>query len=194
MVPPLCRAKACMVLHSQREEQEILSVNDVPCVEWKKAEDLLKFEGLYIFGGLKKDNSINNKLYILALQNNYERRNKMSFRWKSEDEMDIKGKAPKGRYDHAMKKFKNTIMIFGGRKISRSSPFSKGIYILQLVSLTWIKLQQASGLPHQLYLGSSEFTSILVRNNKTQKGNGDVPQEFKMLIFGGIDENFHVSN
>lgn len=164
-----------MVLHSQRGEEEILSVNYIPCVEWKKAEDLLKFEGLYIFGGLKKDNSINNKLYILSLQNNYERRNKMGFRWKSEDELDIKGKPPKGRYDHAMKKFKNTIMIFGGRKISHSSPFSKGIYILQLASLTWIKLRQASGLPHQLSLSSSEFTSILVRSKRSQKENEDVP-------------------
>jgi len=91
----------------------------------------------------------------------------MCLRWKSEDELDIKGKPPTGRYDHEMKKFKNTLIVFGGRKINRETPFSKGIYLLQLSSLTWVKLQQASGLCHQLDFNVSEFTSILIRNNKT---------------------------
>jgi len=64
----------------------------------------------------------------------------MCLRWKSEDELDIKGKPPTGRYDHEMKKFKNTLIVFGGRKINRETPFSKGIYLLQLSSLTWVKL------------------------------------------------------
>ena len=66
----------------------------------------------------------------------------MRFRWKADDELDLNivGKAPNGRYDHGMQQFKNTIIIFGGRKINRDDPFSTSIYILQLQQLTWIRL------------------------------------------------------
>lgn len=70
-IPALSRAKACMVIHSQRGQQDIPSLDEIPFVKWKKAEDLLKFEGMYIFGGLHNDSSINNRLYILSLQNDY---------------------------------------------------------------------------------------------------------------------------
>ena len=101
-IPALSRAKACMVIHSQRAQQDIPSLDEIPFVKWKKAEDLLKFEGMYIFGGLHDDSSINNKLYILCLQNEYQNQNRMRFRWKSEDELDFEGIPPKGRYDHGM--------------------------------------------------------------------------------------------
>ena len=88
-ISSLNRAKACMVVHSQRQSQEISSVNDVPSVVWKKAEDLLKFEGLYVFGGLFKDGSTNDKLHILTLQNDYDNHNRMKFVWKSDEILDI---------------------------------------------------------------------------------------------------------
>jgi hypothetical protein len=90
----------------------------------------------------------------------------MCLSWKSEDELCIAGKSPSGRYDHEMKKFKNTLILFGGRKINRDKPFSSGIYILQLSTLTWIKLQQASGLANRLFFNVSEFSSIIIKNDK----------------------------
>ena len=59
-IPALSRAKACMAFHSQRSHQQIPSLDEIPFVQWKKAEDLLKFEGMYIFGGLHNDGKINN--------------------------------------------------------------------------------------------------------------------------------------
>jgi hypothetical protein len=70
----------------------------------------------------------------------------MRFRWKSGDQLDFDGVPPKGRYDHGMQRFKNTIIIFGGRKSNRDHPFASSIYLLQLASLTWVKLQTASSL------------------------------------------------
>ena len=101
---------------------------------------MILIEGMYIFGGLKEDSSINDKLYILSLTNVYENQNKMCLKWKSCDELDIKGKPPTGRYDHEMKKLKNTILVYGGRKINREKPFCESIFLLQLSSLTWVKV------------------------------------------------------
>ena len=118
----------------------------------------------------------------------------MRFRWKSDDELDIEGVPPKGRYDHAMQRFKNTIIIFGGRKVNKDHPFASSIYLLQLSSLTWVKLQRASPLPDQLPLHFSEFTNILVPHKQRPHCQDDPPHDERILIFGGIDSNFHVSN
>jgi hypothetical protein len=118
----------------------------------------------------------------------------MRFHWKSEDELLFEGVPPNGRYDHGMQRFKNTIVIFGGRKVNRDHAFASSIWVLQLSSLTWIKLQRASSLPSQLSLNFSEFTHILVPHQQRANCQDDPPYDAKILIFGGIDSNFHVSN
>ena len=161
----------------------------MPPVIWKKAEDLLKFEGLYVFGGLLKDGTINEKLYILALMNDPENKNKMKLVWKNEDELHIKGRAPTGRFDHAMQKLNNTLVVFGGKKMNKDKAFAESIYVLQLSSLTWTRLQQASGLPNQFHVGFSEFSHILIGDDCCA-GKFDQAHNSKILIFGGIDKDF----
>ena len=46
------RAKACLVVHEQRTHQHIKTVTDIPEIDWRKAEEMIQYEGIYIFGGI----------------------------------------------------------------------------------------------------------------------------------------------
>lgn len=52
----------------------------------------------------------------------------------------IVGRPPRGRYDHAMQRFKNTIVLFGGRKLGINDAFATNIYLLRLDTLMWTKV------------------------------------------------------
>lgn len=81
-----------------------------------------------------------------------------------------------------MIKFRNQLVILGGRKVNMERPFPDSVYLLQLDSLEWVRLANSS--PDQV-LRRSEFAAAVV---PTSCGNQEI------LIFGGIDENFHLSN
>jgi hypothetical protein len=79
-----------------------------------------------------------------------------------------------------MSKVGNYLAVFGGRRLCSEQPFVESIFMLKLDSLTWIRLEASTQA-----LRRSEFIS----------GNIMVPSGgHGILIMGGIDEKFHVSN
>lgn len=62
-IPHITRCKGCMVMHKQRQDQEIPNLRQIPPINWKKAEDKIKIEGWYIFGGIQNKKA-SDKLYI----------------------------------------------------------------------------------------------------------------------------------
>ena len=78
----------------------------------------------------------------------------MKLKWKSQDELEMSGQPPQGRYDHGMQRFNNAIILFGGRKMNSDHPFASSIYLLELSNLTWIKLRK-KGSPQNML--RSEF-------------------------------------
>ena len=124
-------------------------MNQIPPIEWHRAEEMIRYEGLYIFGGILNDGNISNKLYILMLiPKNKGTYDEFKLEWKSEDDlpkdMQPTGQGPQGRYDHGMKKIGNNIIIFGGRKLNQENPFADSLYILKLDKLVWTRMKKKS--------------------------------------------------
>jgi len=96
----------------------IEDIKFIPSIDWRKAEDLIKYEGMYVFGGLKPDGSVNKKLYLLAFVPRSKRSSEYKLEWIDCDDLDSppQGKSPDGRFDHGMVKFRNNIVVFGGRR------------------------------------------------------------------------------
>jgi len=80
-----------------------------------------------------------------------------------DNNIECSGQPPHGRYDHAMHKFNNNPILFGGRKQNKDSPFCTSIYLLKLDSLEWCKLNKKID-PKGLSLKRSEFVSAVVLN------------------------------
>jgi len=118
----------------------------IPGINWKKASDIIKYEGLYIFGGVLANGNINEKLKILCFVPKDRRSERIEYKleFKSQEELELKptGRPPQGRYDHGMLKFSNSLVVFGGRKLNRESPFSDSVYMLKLDTMIWTKVKQ----------------------------------------------------
>ena len=84
-------------------------------------------------------------MYILAIlpKKNEKKNNCLQFKCLDEMEPKPTGKPPSGRYDHALVKIKNYLVVFGGRVLStkKTSNFKKmfddTIFLLQLDTLVW---------------------------------------------------------
>ena len=102
---------------------------------------------MYIFGGILANGNVNEKLYILCVVPLSINNTRYKLEWICEDDLPLtpQGKGPQGRYDHAMLKFNNNLVVFGGRKLNKGSPFADSIYILRLDSFDWIKVHQNRG-------------------------------------------------
>jgi hypothetical protein len=68
-LPHVTRCKSCIVMHEQRKLQDIESLEKIPPVQWKKAEESIEMEGIYIFGGLINQKP-SNKLFVLKFSKN----------------------------------------------------------------------------------------------------------------------------
>lgn len=111
-------------MHEQRQYQNIKSIKYIPPVDWRKAEEMIQYEGVYIFGGIHRRYKdiiaeTNDKLYILAVlpSDDDPKTNELKFRCIDDMEVKPKGRPPSGRYDHAILKIRNYVAIFGGRKL-----------------------------------------------------------------------------
>ena len=109
--------------------------------------------------------------------------------WKSQNELSITGKGPSARYDHGLQRFKNNLIVFGGRRQIREAPFAQSIYVLKLSNMQWSKLKRnTQDLSNCLCFQGSEFCQALVQNE--QEKQGETGSDLKLLVFGGIDANF----
>ena len=93
-----------------------------------------------------------------------------------------------------MQRFKNTVILFGGRKPGINAAFATGIYLLKLDTLTWTRLQQTSYTPNQpLPLTVSDFAHALVKSPSPNYSEYQDNSQH-LLIFGGINQHFQMSN
>merc|ERR1711908_198908 len=105
----------------------------------------------------------------------------------------------------------NYLAIFGGRRIPKDGEgqiFDDGVYLLSLDSLMWTRLRALDALlkqPQPRMLFRSEFMTAVVESRlapvsqayRTRQETDDYSQyrhSQKILIFGGIDERFTLSN
>ena len=94
-----------MVLHCQRDKQTCTTLEMIPNINWSTAEEMIKYEGMYIFGGLLRDGTVSDQLFILQIEpNSTDKSNLYSTlgTWKSQSELKITGKGPSARYDHGL--------------------------------------------------------------------------------------------
>lgn len=131
-----------MVVQNQRQFQRINDLQSMPHIDWTAADEMLKYEGMYIFGGLLPGGVVNHKLYMLRLVfcNSTQKANKLRLQWTDQDELEIQGAPPKGRVDHGFQRYKNNIILFGGKYSQSGNDYATSLYLLQLDSLTWVKL------------------------------------------------------
>ena len=112
--------------------------------------------------------NINEKLKILCFVPKDPRSKESAYKleFKCQDELEVKptGRGPQGRYDHGMLKFSNSLVVFGGRKLNRESPFSESVYMLKLDTMIWTKVKQSQGPSPPIKFFRSEFSYATVKN------------------------------
>ena len=106
---------------------------------------MIKFEGVYMFGGVFGDSEasrvLNDQVYFLALGQGEEHR------WKI---LKTSGKPPEGRFHHGMHFYEkgNYLIVFGGRRFANHNPnqipqslFVSSISLLRLDSVEWFDVK-----------------------------------------------------
>ena len=138
--------------------------NDVNSYDFEKEGKYkfdVKYEGIYIFGGLDENLKETNNLYILHCF-----RNPLIF-----FEPQIKGIPPEKRCMSSINfdKNLNIITVFGGKDVYK---VYNDLFILDIINFEWIKIQLFG--PDVIYKKMGHCSGIL---------------DEKLLIFGGCDEN-----
>ena len=114
-----------------------------------KPKHTIKYEGVYMFGGLFVDASgermLNGKLYFLPFGSD------KSNRWK---EIYTQGKSPEPRFHHAMHYFEagNYLVLLGGRRLANPAPtvilnseFVDEICLLKMETMEWKRVKHTNG-------------------------------------------------
>lgn len=107
----------------------------------------MKEMGVYVFGGIAKDNVLSNQIYILSI-------GKPVLEWKS---VETNGKKPLPRYFHSMNFYEkgNFLIIHGGRNdhMGQSSSFAlNDTFLLNLSNYDWMEIK--------LYSKTSDFQPV----------------------------------
>lgn len=151
----------------------ITDFENFPPLDWAKVDQNLKLEGTFMFGGQLMNGEPCGDLYIL-------RETKRGLTWSLGSNL-TNGTQPEPRFDHQMTRLRENLVVFGGRNRIN---FIKTVYLLDLCTLNWcnIALKSEEGSNLELTLDRAEFSCAGSR------------QENKIFIFGGIDENFLMTN
>ena len=153
---------SCLVLSKEKKLNDNLNIWHF---EHKDKKDLLviKYEGIYIFGGINEYGEACNQLYILAFGNNP----------LTVVKANVDGKAPSERYSCSMNYYSdlNIIVVYGGRNIEAFND----IFILDVINLNWIEADLFGG------------------ENRPRAEHVGVIDGNKLFIFGGCSENGFLS-
>lgn len=159
---------SCLVLSQDNQAKTKLNIYDFSKgneeEENKKTiSEMIKYEGIYIFGGIDENGDFNNSMYILHLGRN------PLVCYKPV----TNGKLPSKRYGCSMNYYQNMnyIIIYGGR--SRDS--FNDMFIFDILSFDWleVKLFGCQNPPR------AEHSSCIIDNN--------------LYIFGGCNEENFIS-
>jgi hypothetical protein len=100
-----------------------------------KPSDYKKLLGVYLYGGMRSDGSLNEHLYVLKT-------GQYALSW---DVVPTKGQPPAARFMHTMSysQVLNIIAIYGGRSNSHNTPLQcfSDLHILTLDTLTWATVE-----------------------------------------------------
>ena len=117
---------SCIVLSKENQLKENLNIYRF---DYSNTKTQLKYEGIYIFGGMDEYGECNNDVYILIFGSSP----------LTVFKPDISGKRPPKRYSCSMNYFEelNYIVIYGGK----NSESLNDIYILDVVNFLWIEVE-----------------------------------------------------
>jgi len=114
-----------------------------------KPKHIIKYEGVYMFGGLfttaSGERKLNGKLYFLPFGAD------KANRWR---EVFTLGKSPEPRFHHAMHYFEagNYMILLGGRRLANPAPtvildseFVDEIGLLKMETMEWRRVKHAAG-------------------------------------------------
>ncbi|CAD8167232.1 unnamed protein product [Paramecium octaurelia] len=124
-------------------------------------------EGIYIFGGKTQNGEATNDLRVIQF----------GFKPIRIVKLKTKGQVPIARYSHSLNYFYhlNALILYGGRNDSKEENILNDLYVLQLMQMNWVLVQQIGGLKN----GKFNHCSVSI--------------DSKILIFGGYTKNVYAN-
>ena len=165
---PLIYQACCSVIHPDRASKKSFSLFKNPSDMKYTQFSRVKHEGVYFFGGRRKDGFATNTLHVLRV-------GRKPLEW---FQPETKGRCPPPRYGHCMLHFEamNTVVVFGGRndtllerKTKVEENFLNDMWLLQLDTLTWGQVMCIGEVPAPRYC----FTAGIYGS--------------RLVIFGGLN-------
>ena len=158
-LPELSNHSACLVMMASK-------ANDINISIFKQSDsnNSINKEGVYIFGGIDKDNNFTNELYRIKLHKPILEVEKVK----------INGIPPSERSNCSLNYYEhlNIIILHGGYNENRNK-FFNDTYIFDIVSSSWIKIKLVD--EHQAKINERcSHSSVII---------GD-----ELIIFGGNNE------
>ncbi|CAD8174604.1 unnamed protein product [Paramecium octaurelia] len=124
-------------------------------------------EGIYVFGGRMQNGEATNDLRVIQF----------GFKPIRIIKLKTKGQVPVARYSHSLNYYYNlnALIVYGGRNDSKEENILNDLYVLQLMQMNWVLVQQIGGFKY----GKFSHCSISI--------------DSKILIFGGYTQNVYAN-
>ena len=129
---------ACLVLHGSRSINDYNVFFHVGKPKIRTGDPIIKYEGIYFFGGQNEKGFSENDLQILKI-------GRSPFEWVKPK---TNGVSPCNRYGHSMHfaHFMNAIVIFGGRNdadlnsVYKNQVYLNDLWSLKMRDLSWVRI------------------------------------------------------
>lgn len=145
----------CTVVYPERKKQDFDMFELHSTTDKYTSKVMIKYEGLYFFGGINEIGYSTNKLSVVTFSKKY-------LHW---DVIETSGKQPLSRYGHSMHMipWMNCLLLFGGRhegdmlKPDPRPTLLNDLWILKLQNLEWGKVVAKGDPPEAVYAHWSEI-------------------------------------
>ncbi len=127
-----------------------------------------------MFGGQLANGEASGELYVLRAM-------KKGLFWQHGSKL-CQGKAPEARFDHAMHRIRDNLIIMGGRN---RTCFLPTVHLLELTQLMWTNISLKISPERPQAKTAFERAEFAVAGSR---------HENKIYIFGGVDKNFVLTN
>jgi hypothetical protein len=156
---PVAYHSACVVLTSEKRMLNNFSIYKFPDLS-KSPMNSIKYEGVYVFGGIDKEGICNNQLRLLKC-------GKKPLEWLK---INAEGTPPCPRYSASMSFHEDleVLIVHGGRDDKSKEFVFMDTYLFDLYHFTWTKLNVFENTPKR----RSEHSAVISQN--------------KLIIFGGM--------
>lgn len=158
---------SCLVVTSDKRNHSNFNIYKFPEMP-KIAVNKIKFEGVYIFGGIDREGNCNNDLRILKI-------GKKPLEWIKPNTI---GSSPQPRQSSFIGFYEelDILILHGGRNDQTSDVYLNDTYILDLYTFNWIKINVFENVPKP----RAEFSAIVQSN--------------KLIIFGGTNMQGYIGS